>query len=186
VVTITPSTTIGQAKWIPSADPDAAGYPGGVLRFTPQDFDNPALKPGSMNLADEALLHELIHAVLDLCQVNQQQRLGIWPPPRIDQDYGNESPLGDFFAILVTNIYRSENQRPNLRSDHTDPPRMLPADLADPAGFVNCWRPVLMHLQGRLPTLINALANVHCPGQCRFNPFYVLQQQVKQRRRTGS
>jgi hypothetical protein len=167
VVTITPSSdglpvaaSTGQAHY----DRDT-----GQMQFTPQDFQNPEgpTRPG--DAADEALLHELVHAMLHLFGLSNTSTEGFVPPPRPDQDYQGPSPLEDLYAIVIANIYRSENGRPGLRRDHQEnvqtPP--LPLDLRDPAKFADLWRPQLKRLRDNMPYLFRTIAAV----PCLFNPF---------------
>jgi hypothetical protein len=146
-----------------------AGY---YISFTPQDWDNPAQKPLSMILADEVLLHELVHAARYLygLQAGDLGKAGFSPPPRLDQRYDN---LEEFCAMVIMNIYRSENVRLNLHRDHADPTNTLPDDLRNPAKFVELWHGPLWLLQGQFyrSHVFDRIAVV----QCKFNPFAELQ-----------
>ena len=72
--------------------------PGGACRLTPGSDDTP----------DATLLHELVHSLREMRgQLNQV--------PTWNKGYDNEE---EFFAILVANIYMSEQGKRNLRKDH--------------------------------------------------------------------
>ena len=82
--------------------------------------------------------------------------------------------LEEFAAIVITNIYRSENGRQGLRRDHLvdqdikDQPLSPP--LTNPRTFLTVWRAQLERLQSELPHLCNQLARIECP----FNPIFEL------------
>jgi hypothetical protein len=83
------------------------------------------LTPGSDDTPDTTLLHELVHALREMRgQLNQV--------PTWQKGYDNEE---EFFAILVANIYMSEQGRKNLRQDHHGKSRLDPA-LATSEGFL--------------------------------------------------
>jgi hypothetical protein len=157
-VTITPAPDREHLGWDPSADP---------LPFTPQDWDNPEFKPQSMELADEVLLHELVHAMRSALNVRTPDSRGFNPPPRPDQDYGNRFPLEELYAIVITNVYRSENHRPGLRRDHNDPKIPLPPDLRNPSAFAALWLSQLTRLRMEMVVLFRIIAAV----RCEFNPL---------------
>lgn len=142
------------------------------VSFTPQDWDNPAHKPSSLYLADEHLFHELVHVARELSGLMDYSGSNIVPKvPRHDQDYQN---LEEFCAVVITNIYRSENLRPDLRRDHGgEPIETLPDDLCDPANFVDLWYGPLCRLKGDFERcgVFHRIAVV----QCKFNPFGELQ-----------
>jgi hypothetical protein len=91
--------------------------------------------------------------------------------PGLSQRYDT---LEEFAAIVITNIYRSENGREGLRRHHLldekgkDPPLSPP--LTNPRTFLIVWRPQLERLQSELPLLCNQVA----PIDCQFNPLFEL------------
>jgi hypothetical protein len=93
------------------------------------------------------------------------------PQTRLSQRYDT---LEEFAAIVITNIYRSENGREGLRRHHLldekgkDPPLSPP--LTNPRTFLIVWRPQLERLQSELPLLCNQVA----PIDCQFNPLFEL------------
>jgi hypothetical protein len=165
---------------LPCAIAQQAGYSRFTdnLLFTPQDLDNPQFPPSELRpglFADEVLLHELVHAVrawstfFDVFDTD-----GFEPKTRRrdDQNYwdGNGSgPLEELYAIVITNIYRSENGRPHLRKDH-DGNQCLPADLQNPAKFADVWRDKLVSLKLQMPSFVRAIAAV----RCAFNPLAMI------------
>jgi hypothetical protein len=172
IVTITPDlkgADVLDGTFSPGeTDEDDSGGP--TIEFTPQYYDNPAEKPSSLRHADEALLHELVHCVRELYRLDLDDTLdGFQPAPRLDQQYDN---LGEFCAVVIANIYRSENVRPNLRRDHHG---YLPLakDLSIPSAFVDFWRPALLRIQSEFAhtAFFGCIARV----TCAFNPFAELQ-----------
>jgi hypothetical protein len=156
------------------------------LKFTAQFFADPSPAVG-LDAADETLLHELIHS---LRQEKGQEdpdhlRASNWLMQGGEKD-GSGSPtpvtalsqvydtLEEFAAILFTNIYRSENGRRGLRSQHIadaqgqDAP--LPWPLTKPRNFLTFWRPQILRLSMELPSLCKKLSQVVCP----FNPLLEL------------
>jgi hypothetical protein len=83
------------------------------------------LTPGSDDTPDTTLLHELVHGLRDMR--GQQNTV-----PTLQKGYDNEE---EFFAILVANIYMSEQGKKNLRQDHQGKSRLDPA-LATSEGFL--------------------------------------------------
>jgi hypothetical protein len=102
-------------------DPDWFGNgrgSNGVIEYSPDDFAKylpPDKKtpyfekqsPGTPN--DEGLLHELVHGLQTLWGTNVSK------PVRNQKLYDT---IEEFYAILITNIYRSECRRDGLRAHH--------------------------------------------------------------------
>jgi hypothetical protein len=161
-VTIKP-TGPGDEKLAGFPDSSNAGWDGfGNLTFIPQDHDNPD-RSLSFDLADEVLLHELVHAMRTFRGVTDLKTL----PANKNQDYDN---IDEFCAVVITNIYRSENRRPRLLKDHHAPSVELPQPYNDPRQFASLWRDPLRVIQRQLGSVFASIATVRCP----FNPFAVL------------
>ena len=156
------------------------------LYFTAQFFANPSPAVG-LDAADETLLHELIHPLRQ--EKGQEEPDHLKASNRLMQggemdDSGSPTPvtalsqvydtLEEFTAILFTNIYRSENGRRGLRSQHIadaqgqDAP--LPWPLTKPRNFLTFWRPQILRLSMELPYLCKKVSQVVCP----FNPLLEL------------
>jgi hypothetical protein len=165
-VTITPSGP--RDERLPGRpDSTGAGWDGaGELQFIAQDHDNPD-RAATLHLADEDLLHELVHAMRTFGGITDLRDLPA-KPPNESQDYNN---YDDFCAIVIANIYRSENRRPGLRKDHQEPTRDLGRTYSDPRQFASLWRDPLLLMQRQLGSIFTKIAMVQCP----FNPFSVLQ-----------
>ena len=137
--------------------------------LTPQDYYPYANVPGLA--PDEALLHELVHALRD---TRGQSRCVAVPPPaylrrlsapaqrKYSQEYEN---IEEFLAIVIANIYRSENQRPGLRTDDGNPlePGSAPVlayPFTDAEKFYGYWSAQLDGLCRQMLRLFIHLANV--------------------------
>ena len=111
-------------------------------------------------------------------------------PHHATQVYQN---LEEFAAILITNIYRSENLRTGLVRDHLGPrprrgePAGTPAKpfrdpreetsslgypLTNPRNFLTMWRPQIERLFDELS--VNATIQKIQGVRCSFNPFFEL------------
>jgi hypothetical protein len=75
----------------------------------------------------------------------------------------------EFVAVLITNIYRSENKRAGLRRDHL-PDSELAYPLTNARNFLTVWRPQIARLCNDSHLLCNELAAV----VCHFNPIFEL------------
>jgi hypothetical protein len=75
----------------------------------------------------------------------------------------------EFVAILVTNIYRSENKRVGLRRDWVGDQELV-FPLTNARNFLTVWRPQIDRLCGEMHLLCNQLAAV----ECAFNPIFEL------------
>lgn len=88
-----------------------------IVTFSPATFNtkggicSETYKDGIGMEEDEALLHELLHAFRIIRGTFNQVALY-----KQDKMYGNSEEL---FAILITNMYMSENGKTVLRKDHT-------------------------------------------------------------------
>jgi hypothetical protein len=211
--------TKGTAPGKPTEDEDdpQPGVGGGsdsLIEFVAQDFDPVDSASISFKVVDEALLHELVHA---LRQTLGQEDNSDLPPPTPTMGLGNVSlsdlragqfpppttttqiyqNLEEFAAILITNIYRSENQRMGLIRDHLGPKprrgepqgtpekpfqdryettRTLGGLLTNPRNFLTFWRPQITRLFTELSrnAIIHGIEIVGPNVGCSFNPFWEL------------
>jgi hypothetical protein len=184
-----------------------------LLQFVAQDWESLDASPISFKAVDEVLLHELVHALRQ--SLGQEDNSNL-PPPMSVMGLGgmtefsdNDLVLGklpapssitqvyqnleEFTAILVTNVYRSENQRIGLVRDHLGPQplqgdpagpaqqpfrdpkevtRGLGWPLTKPRNFMTLWRPQITRLSTELDVehVASKVANV----SCAFNPFFEL------------
>jgi hypothetical protein len=164
--------------------------------------------PVTFKAVDEVLLHELVHA---LRQGLGQEDNATLPPPRSDMGLGGITELEgnpstpwpapttitqvynnieEFVAILITNIYRSENRRDGLVRDHLapqplqgDPPDTPEHPFRDPAektvrlgwpltkprNFMTLWKTQIAQLYRDLDGVHVATKIANVP--CDFNPF---------------
>lgn len=113
--------------------------------------------PATLDFEDEYLAHELIHAIRFAAGVNDRRRVP--RQPRYDN-------LEEFYAMCITNVYRSERNRPGVRSgDHRK------TTLAQIGGknFLQLHfnRAHLRRFCSEHPVFVKELSNV----ECYFNPF---------------
>ncbi len=166
-----------------SSDLGIGGGSNSTVQFTPQDWDSPS--SASLDVADEVLLHELIHAMRQARGLEDNtllvapmpmmrrgegaltgQMLGTTDQPtKLSQIYHS---IEDFCSILIANIYRSENNRPGLVRDHyARGPRELGYPLTNGRNFLSVWRPQIERLQREMPDVCGPIAAV----PCHFNPI---------------
>jgi len=140
-------------------NPVGAGAGSGVvIWFTPQDYlgivSQPAGRP------DEALIHELAHAV----RMTKGVLRPVAVPPKYSMIYDNVEEL---LAVTIANIYRSEQiNRPNLRADHRGHRAMQPP-FTDPDNFYLTYQQELDSLFTSMTILFAEVSSV----RCRFNPI---------------
>lgn len=144
-----------------------------IVHYVPQDWPMyNSIKPGEDR--DEVLLHELVHA---LRSMRGQLLCAATPQPQISASKGTTvqyDTFEEFVAILVTNIYRSENKRPNLRLDHQGF-RPLPTELTTSNGFRGMFAKQISKMVNEMGLLCFDLAQVNC----QFNP---LREEMRARR----
>ncbi len=149
-----PDNNIRAGQDIPGAL-DGTGTGSDVeLRYTPWLFTAGSGGPGTAD-ADEVLLHEMLHGL--------RQMAGVSMCGTQTRRYDTSE---EFAAILVTNIYRSEVGRPNLRADHSFSSTLSPA-LSDPVAFLNQHRSDISLLRGEQPNLFTKLQGFK---HIAFNP----------------
>jgi hypothetical protein len=181
-------------------DPAAATRPGGIavdapglkgvgggsnviVRFTPQDWD---VSPDSLGVRDETLLHEFVHVMRETQGVEDQVPCRSTIPllqrgddsvaraasdiPKYQQSY---QEFEEFIAVLITNIYRSENGRPGLVRDHKSFADLLPSPLCYPREFLTVWRTQIKQLCSEEKQLCDNIATI----DCKFNPIFELYNQ---------
>jgi len=127
------------------------------------------LYAGYRTEADERLLHELVHAVR--CNAGSRCLCRWWQP-------GNGQLRGTG-AILVSNIYRSERKRKDLRKDHRG---HLPLGdkTKDPAVFANVYFNYLLSFKVEQEILFEELRRAGAPwnpvrpGRVRLGPSFVI------------
>ncbi|MFL5240688.1 MAG: M91 family zinc metallopeptidase [Gemmataceae bacterium] len=140
-----------------------------LIRYSPGTWKGSAAdKPGSDG--PEILFHEMCHGVR---QMNGKMYCSSMA------DNPGYDTYEEFFAIVVSNMYRSEKGLTTLRQDHHGF-NALPAPLTDPEQFLKDGSN-LDHIQKAAEedpkkVLINNLANV----ACRFNPFKVFRDRYPQ------
>jgi len=102
------------SNWVGFVSPkiDAGRGSSSVIEFSMSKYHGKY--PGSS--PDEILFHEMVHALRNARGINGATK-ELLPGSifRSGKIYENEE---EFIAILITNIYRSEQQRPKLRMDH--------------------------------------------------------------------
>ncbi len=129
-----------------------------TIPFEPAAF--PTNNPHTLN-PSEVLFHELVHAVRELSG-------------KLDQTPIHDAyeDIEEYFAIVISNVYRSELNRIGLRGGHHS--ESLPPKQRDDAGvFLNADnnRKRLERLKSETPDLFNAVAGVVGP---RWNPIRLM------------
>jgi len=137
-----------------------------TIRYEPKAWSQPSVKasidPANHFHADDVLFHELVHALrmlrglMDLVPI---------------RDWDN---IEDLFAIMLTNIYNSSNNRNNdLRGDHRLPFHVLgnsplrPTEQIDEEGFYTRFSTDINRLWLSLPDLCGGISRV----SCHWNPL---------------
>jgi hypothetical protein len=141
-----------------------------LVYFSPEFYSPPGRvyrKPGPGTEADEALLHEMVHAARILRDVADELR-NANPPDNPGWDNDEE-----FFAIVLANVYRSELttrgwHRPGLRKDHKSGAALEPK-FADPKVFLGLGLNPLRFQRWSVEQkeLFQDVRQVRCP----FNPI---------------
>lgn len=156
-----PDTFAGQA---------AASRGGGGTNVTtwyePTAWSTPSVKrsmdPANHFQPDDVLFHEMVHALRMLRGLLDLSRIRGW------------DNIEDLFAIMLTNIYNSSNNRNNdLRGDHAATFHVLgtsalrPTEQIDEQRFYVEFSPDIDRLWRSLPTLCDAISQV----PCKWNPL---------------
>jgi Effector protein len=124
-----------------------------AIYYTPQDYIETKNAPGGRT--DEILLHEMVHAL----RMSKGKSLCV----SFGDDYDTQE---EFYAILITNIYRSENRYTVLRANHFGHlPLMRP--LTDDGAFYQRYKLWIDILVNEWNPLCKSLARV----SCAFNPI---------------
>lgn len=133
------------------------------ILYTAQDWISSAGDPGGR--PDEILLHEMVHGLRQ-----QRGQLLCTAKGAPNQRYDTVEEL---FAIVVSNIYRSECGYKTLRSDHhgTKP---LESPLDDENKFYKRWKDEMDQLAREMTILCVHLAVV----ECKYNPVRAAMRQV--------
>jgi hypothetical protein len=169
-----------------AAGTGTGGGSGVRLTFTPQDWER-STSAASLRARDETLLHELVHACRQIRGLENsgpisapfevlrrgdgtvvQLMTGATAKPTIHSQIYNDSE--EFIAILITNIYRSENGRQGLRRDHLGGNSQLVYPLTNARNFLTVWRPQIARLCAQMKVVCDTIAQV----PCHFNPIFEL------------
>ena len=146
-----------------------------VINFTPSMWTSPqtgaafgatnSVGPGV--LPDEILFHEMVHGMRQMAGTSQCAAT----PDRPGMD-----TLEEFMAIVISNVYRSEKNRPGLRADHAGFLPLPPAQ-ATSQGFldVDKDKPTnnlqrMKQLKTEHPKLVENMKRVGAV----FNPFKLI------------
>jgi len=124
-----------------------------AIYFTSQDYIKTCGLPGGRS--DEVLLHELVHAL----------RMAWGTNLCLGMDDGFDT-IEEFYAILITNIYRSECGYKTLRADHNGKEK-LPDALANDAAYYKRYKEKIDKLAQDYPVLCKTIAAV----PSKFNPI---------------
>ncbi len=161
----TPEDDVGRP--IPGTEPGTGLGSDALVFFTP--WNHPAADRWSVRgTAEEALLHEMVHAVRFMWGVTSARRF--LPGDRMfSYGYRNSE---EFYGITIENMFRSERRRP-LRGGHAANEVMgwMPntAGLDEPT--VKLERHWIERFYREIPTLARALEHV-APAVCWYNPFH--------------
>lgn len=137
-----------------------------IMWYEPGAWSKPSAKasidPANHFHADDVLFHELVHALRMLRGLMDMSKIRGW------------DNIEDLFAIMLTNIYNSSNNRNNdLRGDHGVPFRVLgnsalrPTEQIDEQGFYTAFSTDIDRLWLSLPDLCQGMSRV----ACRWNPL---------------
>jgi hypothetical protein len=121
-----------------------------------------SIDPANHFHADDVLFHELVHALRMMRGLMDMSKIRGW------------DNIEDLFAIMLTNIYNSSNNRNNdLRGDHGVPFRVLgnsalrPKEQIDEQGFYTMFSTDIDRLWHSLSNLCDGISRV----SCRWNPL---------------
>jgi len=121
-----------------------------------------SIDPANHFRADDVLFHELVHALRMMLGLMDMSIIRGW------------DNIEDLFAIMLTNIYNSSNNRNNdLRGDHGVPFRVLgnsplrPKEQIDEQGFYTMFSTDIDRLWYSLQNLCIGISQV----SCRWNPL---------------
>jgi Effector protein len=143
----------GRPLW-PGRGKQGSGHGSNVaIYYTPQDHIPTKNDPGGRT--DEILLHEMVHAL----RMSKGKSLCL----AFEDNYDTQE---EFYAILITNIYRSENRYTILRANHFGHlPLMAP--LTDDGVFYQRYKLWIDILVTEWNPLCKSLARI----RCAFNPI---------------
>jgi hypothetical protein len=126
------------------------------ITYTAQDWITNAGDPGGR--PDEILLHEMVHGLRQ-----QRGQLLCTAKSAPDQRYDT---IEELFAIVVSNIYRSECNYKSLRADHHGFAQ-LKSPLDDENEFYKKWKGELDQLTREMTYLCIHLSVI----RCKYNPI---------------
>jgi hypothetical protein len=159
-----------------------------IVEFAFEDCAPPD-RNAPLTAADDSLIHELTHAMrMAIGRDDEKWSTNPALPFMVRKDQSGK-PCGpleigmstcepakpthqfytnfeEFVAIVITNIYRSENQRPGLRRDHVGLAE-LGYPLTNARVFMDLWKPQLDHMWTRMTLVCFQLAEV----KCHYNPI---------------
>jgi hypothetical protein len=141
-----------------------------VIRIDPDDWKpNSSCNSGDAAGAtdDEVLLHEMLHAYRQLSGRSDSDACNVPPEKQYDT-------IGEFWAIVVTNIYMSEKGKKHLRQDHHSF-TPLPPKWSTSVGFLSDsdllkWSRTILSQEEKLLKAIDTSIAATTP----FNPFHEL------------
>jgi hypothetical protein len=128
-----------------------------LIRFSSTTFTGPGAPTGPGSSPDEILLHEMIHGL--------RQMQGRFVREAVTGNPGMDN-YEEFAAITISNVYRSEKNLPQLRTDHRGF-TALTGPTANVATFKLTYQSFLLHMDVEQPRLCQNLRQI----SCAFNPF---------------
>jgi hypothetical protein len=161
--TLRGTTALGPQGQLPApGQPRVVGTGTGsdtILNYNPQTFSvGAACATGPGATADEILLHEMVHGVRQMA--GRSVRESVTGNPGMDN-------YEEFVAILVSNIYRSEQGGTQLRADHAGF-AALTGPTTNPQTFYNSHGRFVGYISTEQPRLVQNLRQVR---PVAFNPL---------------
>ena len=150
--------------------PGPAGMGGGlpglgsdaVVEYWAAIWETGSSQSGPGTRPDEVLLHELVHAVRDMWGVSHVCS-------KVGGGYDN---VEEFYAILVSNMYMSEQHQATLRANHG---AYSPMKKEDEKNFLKTYHSLIEAFTEDQPFLASQLNLV----KCRFNPIREYEEEWK-------
>jgi hypothetical protein len=128
-----------------------------IVNYTPGIFATATSGAGPGGMADEILLHEMVHGL--------RQMMGRWVRERVNGNPGMDNHE-EFTAIVISNVYRSERGIPRSRRDHHGYVP-LAGDVTNPAIFRTTFSQYLSYMDIEMP----GVCALPRRATCSFNPF---------------
>ena len=141
-----------------------------TIRFDPNAYTKACASRGPGSLADEIVLHEMVHAARKMRGIQFDKQVAGYPNSFIanHDDYDTEE---EFLAIVVTNVYTSRAGRPLLRAGHRAH-FILKSPLDTSAGFLK--DPTHYQLMNIYRLVWSDVFTQMSVVQAPFNPFQEL------------